>query len=141
MSSRTPTQCRARSSSTSWVHRSQPVGCSWSATSSSRSTGSGGRSRRSSRSSAKSSRRRDIALLVRAMTDVGAYESALADEGFDYHVVGGSAFYAQQEVHDLINVLSVIEDPLDAVSLAGALRSPFFCVSDDGLYWLATSRF
>ena len=43
-----------------------------------------------------------------------------AEEGFDYHVVGGSAYYAQQEVHDLINVLSVIEDPLDAVALAGA---------------------
>ena len=78
----------------------------------------------------------DVAFLFRAMTDVGPYESALADEGFDYHVVGGSAFYAQQEVHDLINVLSAIEDPLDAVSLAGALRSPFFCLSDDGLFWL-----
>jgi ATP-dependent helicase/nuclease subunit A len=82
----------------------------------------------------------DIALLFRAMTGVEVYESALADEGFDYHVVGGSAFYAQQEILDLINVLSVIEDPFDAVALAGALRSPFFCVSDDGLFWLATAR-
>jgi ATP-dependent helicase/nuclease subunit A len=82
----------------------------------------------------------DIALLFRAMIDVEVYEAALADEGFDYHVVGGSAFYAQQEILDLVNVLSVIEDPFDAVALAGALRSPFFCVSDDGLYWLATAR-
>jgi ATP-dependent helicase/nuclease subunit A len=83
----------------------------------------------------------DIALLFRSMASVGDYEAALAAEGFDYHVVGGSAFYAQQEIHDLINVLSVIEDPRDVVSLAGALRSPFFCVSDDGLYWLSMSRF
>ncbi len=82
----------------------------------------------------------DIAFLFRAMTDVGPYESALDDEGFDYHVIGGSAFFAQQEVHDLINLLSVIEDPLDAVALAGTLRSPFFCLSDDGLFWLATAR-
>lgn len=82
----------------------------------------------------------DVALLFRAMTDVGPYESALAEEGFDYHVIGGSAFYMQQEVHDLINVLSVVEDPLDDVAMVGALRSPFFCVSDDGLYWLATAR-
>ncbi|MBV8232271.1 MAG: UvrD-helicase domain-containing protein, partial [Planctomycetaceae bacterium] len=82
----------------------------------------------------------DVAFLFRAMTDVGPYESALVEEGFDYHVLGGSAFYAQQEVHDLINVLSVIEDPLDAVALAGTLRSPFFCLSDDGLYWLSTAR-
>ena len=33
-----------------------------------------------------------------AMTDVWHYETALADAGFDYLTVGGSAFYAQQEV-------------------------------------------
>jgi ATP-dependent helicase/nuclease subunit A len=82
----------------------------------------------------------DVAFLFRAMTDVGPYESTLLAEGFDYHVVGGSGFYLQQEVQDLVNVLSAIEDPLDAVALAGALRSPFFCLSDDGLFWLATRR-
>ena len=61
-------------------------------------------------------------------------------EGLDYHVVGGSGFFAQQEVHDLINVLTAVEDPLDAVALAGALRSPFFSISDDALYWLADRR-
>jgi ATP-dependent helicase/nuclease subunit A len=81
----------------------------------------------------------DIALLFRAMTDLWPYESALADQGFDYHTIGGSAFYAQQEVHDVINLLSVVEDPFDEVALAGSLRSPFFGVSDEGLFWLATS--
>jgi ATP-dependent helicase/nuclease subunit A len=81
----------------------------------------------------------DVALLFRAMTDLWPYESALADEGFDYHTIGGSAFYAQQEVHDVINLLSVVEDPFDEVAMAGALRSPFFGVSDEGLFWLATS--
>ena len=81
----------------------------------------------------------DVALLFRAMTDLWPYEAALADEGFDYHTIGGSAFYAQQEVHDVINLLSVVEDPFDAVALAGALRSPFFGVSDEGLFWLATT--
>ncbi len=81
----------------------------------------------------------DIALLFRAMTDLWPYESALADEGFDYHTIGGSAFYAQQEVHDVINLLSVVEDPFDEIAMAGALRSPFFCVSDEGLFWLATT--
>ena len=80
----------------------------------------------------------DVAFLFRSMTDVTPYESALDEEGFDYHTVGGAAFYTQQEVTDLINVLSVIEDPFDAVALAGVLRSPFFCISDDGLYWLTT---
>ncbi len=79
----------------------------------------------------------DVALLFRAMTDVSLYERALADEGLEYHTLGGSAFYAQQEVHDVINLLSIVEDPLDEVALAGALRSPFFSVSDNGLFWLA----
>ncbi len=81
----------------------------------------------------------DVALLFRAMTDLWPYESALADEGFDYHTIGGSAFYAQQEVHDVINLLSVVEDPFDEVAMAGALRSPFFGVSDEGLFRLSTS--
>jgi ATP-dependent helicase/nuclease subunit A len=81
----------------------------------------------------------DVALLFRAMTDVWRYEQALAELGFDYHTIGGSAFYAQQEVHDVINLLSVVEDPFDEIALAGALRSPFFSVSDEGLFWLATS--
>ncbi len=81
----------------------------------------------------------DVALLFRAMTDVAPYEKALADEGLDYHVVGGSAYYAQQEVIDLINLLSTVEDPTDASALAATLRSPFFGVSDDALYWLATA--
>lgn len=82
----------------------------------------------------------DLVLLFRAMTDVGPYESALAEVGFDYHTVGGGAFYVQQEVTDLINILSAIEDPFDPVALAGALRSPFFCLSDNGLFWLSTIR-
>jgi ATP-dependent helicase/nuclease subunit A len=82
----------------------------------------------------------DVTLLFRTLKDAAPYEQALADRGLDYHVVGGSAFFAQQEVLDLINLLSVLEDPFDELALAGALRSPFFCVSDNGLYWLATAR-
>jgi ATP-dependent helicase/nuclease subunit A len=78
----------------------------------------------------------DVAFLFRAMTDVWHYESALAEFGLDYYTIGGSAFYAQQEVRDLVNVLSVVEDPLDQVALAGALRGPFFNLSDAALFWL-----
>ena len=79
----------------------------------------------------------DVAFLFRAMTDVSIYERALADEGFEYHTLGGSAFYAQQEIRDVVNLLSIVEDPFDEVALAGALRSPFFSLSDNGLFWLA----
>ena len=80
---------------------------------------------------------KDVAFLFRAMTDLAPYENALQTEGINFHVVGGKAFYAQQEVLDLANVLSVIEDPVDQVALAGALRGPFFGLSDDALFRLA----
>ena len=79
----------------------------------------------------------DVAILFQTLNDSAAVESALAAEGLDYHVFKGKAYYAQQEVIDLINLLSVVEDPADALSLAGVLRSPYGNLSDAGLYWLA----
>lgn len=81
----------------------------------------------------------DVAILFRSRSDFPLYEQALASEGLDYHVVGGSTYFAQQEVIDLINLLSAIEDPLDPLALAGALRGPIFGVSDEALFWLATA--
>ena len=43
-------------------------------------------------------------------------------------------------MQDLINVLAVLDDPHDSVALAGALRSPFFALSDEALFWLSTLR-
>ena len=79
----------------------------------------------------------DVAILFRSLTDLAPYERALTDAGLDYHVIGGSAFYAQQEVTDLTNLLTAIEDPHDGVALAGVLRSPLFALSDEALYWLS----
>jgi ATP-dependent helicase/nuclease subunit A len=84
--------------------------------------------------------RGDIAFLFRAMTNASSYEAALAGEGLDYYVVGGASFYARQEILDVVNVLSVIEDANDSLALAGALRSPFFALSDNALYLLADGR-
>ncbi len=80
----------------------------------------------------------DIAYLFRAMTDIRPYETALVREGLDYYTVGGSAFYAQQEILDMVNLIVYLEDPFDEVALAGALRGPFFGLSDDALHRLAT---
>ena len=82
----------------------------------------------------------DITILFRALTTVSLYEDALANEGLDYHTVDGSAFFAQQEVLDVVNLLGAIEDPFDPLALAATLRSPIFGVSDEGLYWLSNSR-
>ncbi len=62
------------------------------------------------------------------------YEQALQDYGLDYYLVGGRAFYAQQEIYDLVNLCQYLNDRDDEISLAGVLRSPFFCLRDETLF-------
>jgi ATP-dependent helicase/nuclease subunit A len=78
----------------------------------------------------------DVVLLFRAMSNVHLYEAALRNQGLNYYLVGGRAFFAQQEIYDILNLLRTLENPQDAVSLAGALRSPFCCLSDEALFLL-----
>jgi ATP-dependent helicase/nuclease subunit A len=82
----------------------------------------------------------DVVLLFRSMSNVAIYEAALRRHGLDYYLVGGRAFFAQQEIYDLLNLLRTLENPRDAVSLAGTLRSPFCCLSDEALFLLARHR-
>src|SRR5205807_8389087 len=82
----------------------------------------------------------DIVLLFRAMSNVELYESALRQYGLNYYLVGGRAFFAQQEIYDLLNLLRALENPQDAVCLASTLRSPFCCLSDEALFLLARHR-
>jgi ATP-dependent helicase/nuclease subunit A len=78
----------------------------------------------------------DVVLLFRAMSNVHLYEAALRRHGLDYYLVGGRAFFAQQEIYDLLNLLRALGNPQDSVSLAGTLRSPFCCLSDEALFVL-----
>src|SRR5262249_17946271 len=43
----------------------------------------------------------DVVLLFRAMSNVHLYEAALRRHGLNYYLVGGRAFFAQQEIYDL----------------------------------------
>ena len=78
----------------------------------------------------------DVVLLFRALSNVHLYEAALRSQGLNYYLVGGRAFFAQQEIYDLLNLLRALENPQNAVSLAGTLRSPFCCLSDEALFVL-----
>jgi ATP-dependent helicase/nuclease subunit A len=82
----------------------------------------------------------DVVLLFRSMSNVAIYEAALRKHGLDYYLVGGRAFFAQQEVYDLLNLLRALENPDDSVALAGTLRSPFGCLADDALVLLGFHR-
>lgn len=78
----------------------------------------------------------DIALLLRRRRNLFAYEYALRAHGIPFQVVGGRGFYQRQEIYDLANVLRTLHNPRDAVALLGALRSPYFGLSDNALYAL-----
>ena len=67
------------------------------------------------------------------------YEEALREQGLDYYLVGGHAFYAQQEIFDVLNLLRAVASTADEISLAGVLRSPFFALADETLFWLVES--
>jgi ATP-dependent helicase/nuclease subunit A len=79
----------------------------------------------------------DVAILFRALSDVQIYEEALRRYDLDYYLVGGHAFYAQQEIYDVLNLLRAVARPADQISLAGVLRSPFFALEDETIFWLA----
>jgi ATP-dependent helicase/nuclease subunit A len=80
----------------------------------------------------------DVALLFRAMTSVAVYEDALRAAGIPFRTVGGRHYYDRSEVGWTIAALAAIEDPHDPVALVGALRSPFFGVTDEALLRLHT---
>lgn len=81
---------------------------------------------------------RDVAILLRGLTDIEQYEQAFARRGVPYYVVGGGrGYYARHEIRDLLNVLTVLDTPLDDVALAAALRSPMVGADVDTLFRLA----
>ena len=82
----------------------------------------------------------DIAILLRSLSDVPIYEEALREQGLEYYLAGGHAFYAQQEIFDVLHLLRAVASRTDDLSLAGVLRSPIFSLSDETLFWLAQQR-
>lgn len=79
----------------------------------------------------------DVAILLRSLSDVQVYEAALREQGIEYYLAGGHAFYAQQEIFDVLHLLRAVVSSTDELSLAGALRSPLFALTDEALFWLA----
>lgn len=79
----------------------------------------------------------DVAILFRTRTRLKIFERALMEQGIPYFVVGGIGFYRKPEVVDLISFLRAVDDSDDRLSLAAALRSPLFGLSDDALLFLA----
>ncbi|MEM9660185.1 MAG: 3'-5' exonuclease, partial [Planctomycetota bacterium] len=82
----------------------------------------------------------DVAILMRSLSDVAIYEEGLRQYELDYYLAGGHAFYAQQEIYDVLNLLRTIASSADEISLAGALRSPLFSLQDATLFWMVEAH-
>jgi ATP-dependent exoDNAse (exonuclease V) beta subunit len=80
----------------------------------------------------------DVAILLRRLTEVGAYAAALAEAGIPYRLARGGGFYQAPEVRDLGELLTSLWRPDDAGAWAALLRSPMCAISDGALF--AVSR-
>jgi len=82
-------------------------------------------------------RPQDVAILMRALTEVHVLLDALRRRKIPYVVEGERHFFATQEVVDAINLLRAVESPDDRPALVGVLRSPLGGVTDRDLHELA----
>lgn len=76
---------------------------------------------------------RDCAVIYRYGNGLEQLEEACRAQDIPYQVAGGRHYYARQEFQDLLVLLKAIDNPYDGISVAGALRSPFFGHSDEDL--------
>ena len=72
----------------------------------------------------------DIAILLRATTEVDQYTRALRDRGLPWILASGKGFYQRYEVELLLALLRLVVDPDDSVSLILCLRSQLGGVPD-----------
>ena len=82
----------------------------------------------------------DIAILLEQRTNLPHYVAFLSRYGIPYYVHGGTGFYSRQEICDLTNLLAFLLNNHDDVSLAGALRSPYFGLSDAELFFVSLEK-
>ncbi|MBX3063110.1 MAG: UvrD-helicase domain-containing protein [Anaerolineae bacterium] len=78
----------------------------------------------------------DAAVLFRSTLSMPFVEDAFKAAGIPYLTIAGRGFYDRPEVWDVLNLLKALYNPSDNLSLASALRSPLFNLSDDVLLQL-----
>lgn len=84
-------------------------------------------------------RARDVVVLLRAATDLGAYERALDDAGVPTYVIGGRGFWGRREVADLVAWLAVVANARDEPRLWEVLASPLVGLGSGGLVHVAAA--
>jgi len=75
----------------------------------------------------------DIAILLRATSDLYIYERAMREAGIDYYVSSSATFYETQVVNDIYYLVRTLANPRDAMALCAVLRGPFCSLNDNTL--------
>lgn len=75
----------------------------------------------------------DIAMLLRALTDLHVYEGALEEQGVPTVAAAGGGYWGRTHVLDLCAYLATLANPADELALFGLLASPLVGISSDGL--------
>ncbi|MEQ8223601.1 MAG: UvrD-helicase domain-containing protein, partial [Candidatus Eremiobacterota bacterium] len=79
---------------------------------------------------------KDIAILLRARTNLKSIEHALYKSGIPYCVLGGIGFWEEEEINDIISFYRFIFNRSDMISFLTILRSPVTGFSDDMIFKL-----
>ena len=80
----------------------------------------------------------EIVVLLRSLSDLPVYESALRARGLPT-LAGVGGFWGHQQVGDLLSWLRALANPLDELALYSTLASPLAGVSSDGLALIAST--
>ncbi len=81
----------------------------------------------------------EIVVLLRAMTDVRAYERALEQHGLPTYVIGGRGYWDHPQIVDLVCYLRALDNPLDEEAFYGVLGSPLVGTSLDALVLISAA--
>jgi ATP-dependent helicase/nuclease subunit A len=79
----------------------------------------------------------EVAILLRAATDMPLYEAALRERGLPAQAATGS-FWGHRQVSDLLAYLRTLANPLDELALYSTLACPLVGLTSDGLLLLGT---
>ncbi len=81
----------------------------------------------------------EIVVLIRATTDMRAYERALERHGLPTYVIGGRGYWLHPQVLDMTSYLRALANPHDEQALYAVLASPLVGASFDALVVLSGS--
>ncbi|MCH8818552.1 MAG: UvrD-helicase domain-containing protein [Chloroflexi bacterium] len=83
----------------------------------------------------------DLCILIPRRTALPLLERALEEHEVPFTTAGNSLIFITEDVRDLLNALTAIDDPTDQVAVVAALRSPAYACSDADLWsWARTGR-